>query len=263
MKRLITLLIFSIVVLHFSCITPQLDDAPDIGTEPTADFTINDSNPNNLTLTGLSDTGFLYNWDLGNGQTKIGKTVNAYYPFPGTFTISCIISGKGGTNTTSKTITITSVDPDIYNKPVYKELTNHGTGRTWEYDDANDSGYCFMTANYDWEEFWWNPYEDDPTPDYGAKIKFDLLNGRNCTFIAADGTETPGNFILDIDNMTIEILDTHIPDYDEENCDPEVTATGVYNIKIIDDGHLYLWQDQSAINPDSFDYGWSWVFKSL
>ena len=270
MKKISYILIGILVVFATSC-DPQLDDAPEIGGRPTIEFTVNDSDPNTLILEAVSDNGFMYNWDLGNGEIKEGKVVSAYFPFAGEYKITCIASGKGGENIISKMVTVSSTDPAISEKPGFKELTNSGLGRIWAFTvpedptDGDTPGYCYMTANYDWEEFWWNPYNDDEeteTPEYGSKMKFDLNGGYNYTYIDEDGNEIKGIFLLDMDHMTLTIVDSQIPDQYEENCDPDVTATGVYQVKILDDDTLYLWQDQSAINPDDFDYGWAWVFDS-
>ncbi len=269
MKK-ITYIIIALIAVVFTSCDPQYDKAPEIGARPDIDFTIDDTDPNTIILNAVSDNGFMFNWDLGNGEKKQGKTISAYYPFAGEYTITCVVSGKGGETKTVKTVTIAKTDPEIAEKPGFKELTNGGHGKIWKYftpDDpttADDPGYCFMTANYDWEEFWWNPYNDDEeteTPDYGAKMKFDLDGGYNYTYIDPDGNETKGTFLLDMDQMTLTIVNAPFPDQYEENCDPEVTASGVYQVKILEDDSLYLWQDQSAINPDDYDYGWAWVFQ--
>ncbi len=202
---------------------------------------------------GVSGTWFY----TGGGYSFKQKDTIAL-PYPGEHTIIFRATTDGGIVEKSVKVQVAKLD---YYVPGYSELTN-GDTKTWVYDDAYENGYCYMTANYDWEEFWWNPYEDDPTPDFGAKMKFDLEGGSlNYTLIEADGTETKGSFVLNMNDMTLQIIDSHIPDQNEENCDPDVTATGIYEIKILEDGQLLLWQDQSAINPDDYDYGWAWVFK--
>jgi PKD repeat protein len=265
MKKIIFILIGIIAVFTTAC-DPQYDDAPNIGDVPTIDFSINDADPNTIIFNAISDNGFMYNWDLGNGEKKEGKTIAAYYPFAGNYTVTCVASGKGGENIISKEITVTITDPAIAEKPGFKELTNSGLGRVWAYTvpdgftDADTPGYCYMTADYDWEEFWWNPYNDDEgteSPDHNATMKFDLNGGYNYTFIDADGTEMPGTFLLDMENMTLTIVDAPYPDQYEENLNPDVAATGIYEVKILDDGTLYLWQNQL-----DWGYGWSWVFNS-
>jgi hypothetical protein len=268
MKKVTYILIAIVTVFMYAC-EPQKDVAPDIGAAPKGDFTVDNTDPNYIVLTANATDAFMYTWDLGNGEKAEGEKVTAYYPFSGNFDVTCTMSGKGGAIITKKTISVTVTDPALGQKPGFKELTNGGAGQTWIYDykavdNDGEPDYLYMTANYDWEEFWWNPYSlayGHPSPDFFTKMKFDLDGGYTYTFIAEDGTETVGTFLLDMDEMTLTIIDAPIPDQNEENCDPDVTASGVYQVKILEDGHLYLWQDQSLINPDDFDYGWAWEFK--
>ena len=270
MKKIAYLIIGIVAVFAISC-DPQYDDAPDIGGLPTPDFIIDDTDPNNIILKGSSPDGFLYNWDLGNGATKQGEIVSAYYPFAGDYTVTCTVSGKGGHSTVSKTVSVSSTDPELVNKPVLKELTGAGAGKTWVYytdragwDEGSDpyppGAYCFMVANYDWEEYWWNPYEEEgvDTPGVLNEMRFDLNGDYNYTYFSKDGVDgEEGKFLIDTEAMTIHIANPWIPDYDEENLNPEKAATGDYIIKSITDDELILYQDQG----DDYGYGWIWIFK--
>jgi PKD repeat protein len=263
MKRISFILSFIAVMILSSC-EPQMDKAPGMGAKPSGDFTFDTTDPNYVVFEASSDNGFLLNWDFGNGVTSQNKKDTVYYPFVGDYTVTLTISGEGGATDIQKTVTITANDPGVGQIPGLKELTGEGLGKTWEYNDVvnNDSeGYCYMTANYDWEEAWWNPYEGDPSPERDAKMYFDLDGGFNYTYIAPDGTESKGSFVLDMKNMTLKIIDAQIPDQHEENCDPAVTETGIYQVKILKEHSLFLWQDQSAMHPDDYDYGWAWKFK--
>ncbi len=135
--------------------------------------------------------------------------------------------------------------------------------------------YTFGTSDYYYPKFYVSPVFNNPESIIGKYHDSQFINQWSNTLtyvksindahnftalIEEDGTETKGTFLLNMDDMTLQIFDAHIPDYDEENCDPDVTATGVYQVKILEDGKLFLWQDQSTLNPDDFDYGWAWVF---
>jgi|LGOV01.1.fsa_nt_gb hypothetical protein len=139
-------------------------------------------------------------------------------------------------------------------------------GKTWVFNqEAPGGNVSYMTANYDWEEFWWNPYDggvDSPElPDFDNDIKFEL-DGTYTRF-ASDGSEIEkGTYVFNTGNMEITLTDAHIPNYNDENLDSEVVATNVYQVKILEDNKLLLWQDQSVLNPDDFDYGWAWEFKT-
>ena len=137
-------------------------------------------------------------------------------------------------------------------------------GKTWEFNqDAPGEDVSYMTANYNWEEFWWNPYAGDDgasLPDLDNNIKFEL-DGTYTRF-ATDGSEIEkGTYVLNTADMIITFTDAHIPNYNDGNLDVEVVATNVYKIQVLEDDKLLLWQDQSSINPDDYDYAWAWEFK--
>ena len=148
--------------------------------------------------------------------------------------------------------------------PIYKLAgEKDGEGKSWVFkQDAPGDNVCYMTANYDWEEFWWNPYSGADgvnLPDYDNEIKFEL--DYTYTRFDAAGTEIEkGTYEFNKPDMTITLIDAHLPNYDDENLDSEVAATNVYEVKILKDGKLLLWQDVSSINPADYDYGWAWVF---
>lgn len=157
-------------------------------------------------------------------------------------------------------------DLDKYADPIYK-LAGKDTesGKTWVFNqDVPGDDVSYMTANYDWEEFWWNPYGGDVDglnlPDYNNEIKFEL--DYTYTRTGADGAEIEkGTYTFDTAAMVIVLTDAHIPNYNDGNLDPDVVATNTYQVKVLDNVKLLMWQDQSSINPDDFDYGWSWEFK--
>lgn len=268
MKKIFYLLIASMVILNFGC-KPKSEDSPGIGDPPTGDFTITDTDDYNKSFSVTNSTGFLVNWDFGNGNTAVGETAVLYFPFKNNYTVSCTITGKGGTITITKSVNIAVTDPAVAELPVIKELTDTGVGRTWVYAiDANAdrtgsspaNGFCYMVANYDWDEFWWDPYEypAGSPPGIDNEMKFDLDGAPNYTFYESAGSPgVVGSFLVNAVDMTITFTDARIPDYDEENCNPDVTETNVYEIYSVTDDELILYQDQG----DDFGYGWVWVFK--
>ena len=254
MKKLLYILTAIAAVFMYAC-EPQMDVAPDIGAAPTGDITIDNSDPNNIKLS--APAGYLYRWEFfGAAPTSHLQTVTVNYPFVGDYKVKLVLSGKGGATDIEKTINITTHDPAVGQKPVLKELTGGGAGKTWVYADDNPDGqgYCYMVANYDWDEFWWFPYEggDGPSPDFDGELIFDLNGGYN--FKGVDGNSA--SFILDEENMIITFVGDNILDWDEANCNPDATSTGIYTIKSITDDELVLWQFQ-----DNNDYDWIWRFK--
>ncbi len=256
MRKIIYIITVFIAVSLYSC-DPQKDDAIDIGKAPTGDFSIDNSDPNNIVFN--APTGLLYRWEFfGAAPTSHIQTPTVNYPFVGDYKVALILSGKGGATTIEKTVTIMSNDPTVGQKPLLKELTGGGAGKTWVYDKGNVDGYFYMTANYDWEEFWWQPADDGDIPaGINSELKFDLDGGYNYTL--SENANTPGekkSFVLNADDMTITFVNSNLPDADDENLNPDRAAKNVYQIKMLTDGELLLWQDQQ-----NDDYAWAWRFK--
>ncbi|MBK5208227.1 MAG: PKD domain-containing protein [Flavobacteriaceae bacterium] len=257
MKKILYILTVFMIGFLYSC-EPQMDNIPNIGEAPVGDISIDDSNPNSLVFEANSNNGFMYNWDFGNGSKSQKKVATSYYPFVGTYVVTCIISGKGGSTEIEQTIVISQNDPDVREQPFLKELTNTGAGKTWVYDTDNDAGYFYMTANYDWEEFWWQPADDGDLPaGIASELMFDLNGGYNYTL--SPNANTIGemkSFVLDNEEMTLTLINSNLPDVDDENLNPDRIPKNVFQIQILTDGELLLWQDQQ-----NDDYAWAWRFK--
>ncbi len=265
MKRISYILTLIAVVILSSC-EPQMDKAPELGSKPTGDFSIDNTDPNHIKLEATYENAFIVAWDLGNGMKAQGATVDAYYPFSGTYTIQCILDGKAGQTLIEKQLTVTKTDPELAQKPGIKELTNEGVGRTWVFYHDNpdmDGAYFYMTANYDWDEFWWDPVADDccSTPEISEdSIRFDLDGAFNYT-VYHNGEATKGTFIYNDEDKTLQLADANLPYFEinqeEELLNPDAFATGLFKVHTLQDDQLWLWQDQTS---DDYDYGWMWVF---
>ncbi len=261
------LIITFIAALILNACNPVYDPAPNIGNPPTAKIKIvGQVDPNHIILTAETDNGFIYYWDFGTGVTSTQQTDTAYYPFAKDYTVKLIVSGKGGTAVDSTTITITQNDPAIGTLPGIKELTNQGQGRTWVFakDNCDPAGsFFYMTAGYDWTEFWWDPVPDNccNTAEVADdSIRFDLEGDFNYT-LYHNGEETKGTFVYDDDAKTIKLINANLP-YCAQNgglLNPDAINTGLYEVKALNDTILKLWQNQ-AISGD-YSYGWTWVFK--
>ncbi|PCH52841.1 MAG: hypothetical protein COC22_03505 [Flavobacteriaceae bacterium] len=256
MKKISYLLIVVTMLIVSSC-EPQMDDIPSIGEPPVGDFTIDNTDSNNLIFN--APEGYLYSWDFnGAAPSSNQQSVTVNYPFAGDYEVKLTLSGKGGSTIINKVVSVTTNDPAVGQKPVLKELTGSGFGKTWVYDTTNQDGYFYMTANYDWEEFWWQPADDGDIPaGVNSELTFDLQGGFNYSLVDnSSGSEMIGNFILDAENMTITFLNSNLPDFEDENLNPDRFDNNVYQIKILTDGSLLLWQDQQ-----NDDYAWAWRFK--
>jgi hypothetical protein len=268
MKRIINIS-FIILLLSFWSCEPQQDAAGVIGAAPSnPKISVNANDPYNPVFTASADNGYTYHWDMGNGQIiKPGaNSVTSYFPFSGTYNVTVIIYGEGAQSTTvNTTFTVAATDPTVATKPMWKELTGSGNGKTWVYNTDSNTGfpdYCFQTY-WDLVEYpeHWKPQNSwgqcvRITPDINGEMVFDLKGGINYYFHQQAGdTGIKGTFILNTEKMTITIKNPYILDYNIACTVPSATTTGVYDIKLLTDDEMVLWQNQGN------GTGWSWSFK--
>ena len=274
MKKFIYLTAVLITML-ISC-EPQQMETGKIGPAPiNAAITTNATDPHNPIFTAHADNGYIFHWDMGNGQTIAPgtNTATSYYPFVGTYTVGVTIYGEGAQEVLAETsYKVTKNDPEIAKKPVWKELTGGGTGRTWVYNTNPATGkpdYCYQTTGdlVNYKDNWmpsasWGQC-DRITPDINGEMTFDLNDGANYTYhhVAGDAG-VKGTFILDTEKMTLTVKDPFILDHNAACTNAAAAATGVYQIKKLTDDELVLWQMQTppTSTPGS-GVGWGWSFK--
>lgn len=257
-----------LVMIIFTSCDPQTDSIGDIGPAPTnGSLTVDSTDPYNPIFKATADNGYIFQWNLGNGQKVLGQSVTSYYPFSGNYNVVCTIYGAGAKSVTvSTTYNVAVTDPEISTKPYWKELTGAGAGKTWVYNTDPATGfpdYCFQTY-FDLVEYpnHWKPENSwgqcvRITPDINGEMVFDLNGGVNYTYhhVAGDNG-IKGTFTLNTDKMTLTVVNPYILDHAIACTNPAVTATGVYQIKLLTDDEMVLWQDQK----DGVT-GWSWSFK--
>ena len=279
MKKIIYYIV-ALVAFYITSCEPQKDEIGEVGPAPTdGKITVDNTDPYHPVFTASAKNGYIYQWDMGNNQIINGSaTVTTYYPFSGTYTITCTIGGAGGKQTkASVKYIVDKTDPNISNQPVWKELTGSGEGKTWVYNTTVTGtdyypDYCFQTYNdttYDYGggKRCWLPENSwgqcvGITPDIKGAMVFDLKGGLNYTYYH-DTTDVndqgiKGTFILDAENRTLTVVDPYILDYNIDCTFPEVTATGVYNIVYLTDDEMILWQKQE---DRDWGTGWAWSFK--
>ena len=119
-----------LITMLISC-EPQQMETGKIGPAPiNAAITTNATDPHNPIFTAHADNGYIFQWDMGNGQTIApgANTATSYYPFVGTYTVGVTIYGEGAQEVLAETsYKVTKNDPEIAKKPVWKELTGGGT----------------------------------------------------------------------------------------------------------------------------------------
>ncbi len=266
MKKLLVIALLGALLLN-GC-KPVYDPAPDIGNPPTASIEIvGQPDPNHVILKANYTDGFLVFWDFGTGVTSTKEIDTAYFPFAKDYTVTLIVTGKGGTTTATTVITIDQIDPNLANSPGIKELTGQGQGRVWIFaqDNCDPAGkFFYMTAGYDWQEYWWDPVADNccETPEIvDDSIKFDLDGDFNYTLYHNGEILYKGTFLLDIEDSTLKLNNANLP-YANLNTgllNPDALSTAFFEVKALNDTILKLWQNQ-AVSGD-YTYGWMWVFK--
>jgi PKD repeat protein len=113
-----------------------------IGNPPSApEFSVNQTDPNNVIFTVTAAEGFMTNWDFGNGKLSQHNTDTVYYPFADTYTVKLTASAKGGAATTTKKIVVATTDPKICSNRFYAMLSGgcDATAKIWKIDNADSA----------------------------------------------------------------------------------------------------------------------------
>lgn len=143
-------------LLLFTGCSPQEDDNGDIPVPPDAsflDFTITPDaeNPNLITFTNTSKTGFIFLWNFGNGaREEKGEKVSTTYISSGTYDVSLTVFTSTGSTTISK--------PVVIEKSLLYTFFTGGTsptGKTWRLDYEHD-GYFGVGPATSTKPDWWS-----------------------------------------------------------------------------------------------------------
>lgn len=141
-KYIFNLFILSLLIGFTACNEEfVLEEAP----EPEeANFEVSSSsNGENYVVLSNSSGGFIKKWDFGNGASAEGSEVEAYFPFEGEYEVTLTVYSKGGSVSSSETISIANTDPTICNVEFLELLTggcDQTEGKTWVID-AERSGH--------------------------------------------------------------------------------------------------------------------------
>lgn len=112
MKKINLILSAAFGILAMVACNPYTPKKMTLGAPPTASFTITEGTEmNTYTLKSTSTDAFLYKWDLGNGTTGDGESVDVFYQFAGEYTVKLTALGEGGSDTIVKTITVAEDAP--------------------------------------------------------------------------------------------------------------------------------------------------------
>lgn len=210
----------------------------------------------------MTTPGVMGFWDYGINK-KFTDRVEVNYPIPGKHTFTFYATNgyvvKGDTFQTTyvkKTIDV-QIDkldapiPDAYSKLVG---SNFSTGKTWVFDRTDPSMWWYMTGEV-WTAFWWQPGSN---ADIDGRMTFDLNGAANFRMYStptSDPLVGKWAFNGDLTKLTIS-GDARILGIEGGAVNNARSKT--YDIKVLTDNKLVLFQDNMAWSP-----GWVWVFKPL
>lgn len=127
-----------LLIALFSCRKDhQLGDPPSAA-DAMFTFQVSSSSNNVINFTA-SNQDIQCLWDLGNGVKKQGATVIGEYPYAGTYEVKLTVFAKGGSKSSTQTITIDQDDLSLLNNPFYNKLTGGVSGpgyKVWSVDSA-------------------------------------------------------------------------------------------------------------------------------
>ncbi|MCX2742748.1 PKD domain-containing protein [Mangrovivirga sp. M17] len=180
MKKLLNIFFIATLVILGSCEEEEFS----LGNPPSdseAEFTIEPSpTGTNRYILSTNSSGFINKWDLGNGAPAEGREVEAYFPFAGEYEISLSSYFKGGSASTSQTLTVETTDPEICNNEILTLLTGgceSPEGKTWVID-ASRSGHFGVGPTNEYYPIWYEAgaFEKQGGGLYNDEYTFVLQN---------------------------------------------------------------------------------------
>lgn len=209
----------------------------------------------NMTTPGV--TGY---WDYNLGRAYTNK-VEFIYPIPGTSTFTFV--GTLGAEFFTKTIDVTIDQLDHELDQDWYDLVSENTsqGKTWEFaGEGGDNGLWWFMSPPDnpdgYMTAWWNAGGTCcPPADAGGQMTFDLDGAANYTHVdGPGGAETPGTFVLDVENQTLTLSGARLLGGTDDYRNPD----GVYQIISLTEDELILYTPNNAGGT-----GWTWIFRPV
>lgn len=170
-----------IAILWISC-DPMEVDKPSLSAAPAGsevNFTIEaGSDDFHFIIKNTSTATGIPNWNLGNGSKASGHEITAYYPLPGTYTVSLTLYAEGGSMTVTQDIEQTKTDYSLFNDEKFIALSGGVdaiNGKTWVLDSLN-KGHIGVGPVDASEPIWWAaaPLVKTEVGMYDDEINFNL-----------------------------------------------------------------------------------------
>lgn len=107
-----------------ACKPYEVDDVDISGPTPQVSFSWSylPDDSNQIVLQSTGESGFLYNWDFGNGQSGSGTTDTAYYPVAGDYNVRLTVANRSGTGFASQSVQILTSDDNLCSNPTLLSL---------------------------------------------------------------------------------------------------------------------------------------------
>jgi hypothetical protein len=121
---------------------------------PKADFTVLQSDPNNIILLNNSSVSSAPFWSISEiGYTHTGDSAKVYFPFAGTYHIKLLSVGTGNIDSLTKTVTIAASDPTACSSSKPQGFIAGCTSKTWKMNPADKAFWVSQFAGG--EGSWW------------------------------------------------------------------------------------------------------------
>jgi len=183
---------------------PQLGDPP---TAADATFTYQESAANaNIIEFSSTNQDIMCLWDFGNGLTAKGNKVTATYPNMGNYEVTLTVFNKGGSASSTQTITIAQSDPTLLNSPLIVDLTGGAAGpgsKTWVIDSLSSGHIGVGSPGLNWPN-WWEagPMDkvgvgmyDDRYTFYLTNFQFDMVTTDGQAYVHNSlAAQFPGSY---------------------------------------------------------------------
>lgn len=163
-KILYSTMIACLALVGFNSCSPQESDDHSLGAEPQASQLAFSATPtaakaNVIDFKNTSSVPGVALWDLGNGKSAEGTTVQGEYPYAGSYAVTMTLYTAGGSATITQNINIAEDDATLLDSPWFNALTGGASateGKTWVFDQYHDNHFGVDDVNaYPRSSGWW------------------------------------------------------------------------------------------------------------
>jgi PKD repeat protein len=162
----VLLIITAVIACIISCKRETVSGG--LGALPKADFTVMNTDANNVVLINHSSTSSIPYWTVvESGAKYTGDSAKVYFGFASTYHVQLTVVGKGGIDSVTKPITIQTNDPDLCAPGTMQGFVSGCTQKQWRL--LQDAAALGVGPN-EGDVSWW------------SNALSDVTAGRPCTF---------------------------------------------------------------------------------